>query len=433
MLVVGLALGLSAALVLLLRARHDPTINQGNPSSLASFLYVLGRRQYDVAGLWPRQAPAWLQLGNLFQWADWQWGLGLSAYIGPSWRRTTVTVAMVAVALAGSAAHRRLHRESWRAWLVLLVSASLGIVVWLNLKAGPSYGWGVLPDDAPHEARERDYFFALAFWAWGAWAGLGVHALVTRLPGGARQARWTAAAAVAAACVPLALNWGAMNRRAPVEANAARGFAAALLAGAPRDAVLFVAGDNDTYPLWYLQTVEHVRRDVTVVTLPLLGAPWYRAELSRRTGLVPASLVRPWTGTPRTAAAIGAAASARRRPVAVSVGVEADLRAALGGPWILRGVRYELDRRANGREPWAPAEVDTAAARAMLSGLPGSVRVAADGAPATPEGGRPPGVRAATDPTVATMVRLLGCPRAALDAGRSAAAAEFLATRCNFR
>ena len=64
-----------------------------------------------------------------------------------------------------------------------------------------------------------------------------------------------------------------------------REVAKALLSNLPQRSVLFVAGDNDTYPLWYAQQVEHTRRDVTVVTLPLLAAGWYGDELDRRDSL----------------------------------------------------------------------------------------------------------------------------------------------------
>ena len=52
------AVAASALLVMLLRARHDPALNQGDPATLAALMDVVARRQYDVAALLPRQAPA---------------------------------------------------------------------------------------------------------------------------------------------------------------------------------------------------------------------------------------------------------------------------------------------------------------------------------------------------------------------------------------
>ena len=58
-LVTLVALAASALLVMLVRARLDPAINQGNPSSLAALADVVARRQYAVAPLFPRSAPVW--------------------------------------------------------------------------------------------------------------------------------------------------------------------------------------------------------------------------------------------------------------------------------------------------------------------------------------------------------------------------------------
>ncbi len=183
-------LGASFVLAMLVRALHDPAVNEGNPVHWQALLDVIARRQYDVPPLWPRRAPFWLQLGNVVQYADWQVALGLSDNVGASALRTPVTITYVLLAIVGSVWHRARDRRSWNVLALLLACATGGVVVVLNLRAGPSYGWGILPVGALREARERDYFFALAFFLTGLWSGCGIVALMDRLRGGWRRLGW---------------------------------------------------------------------------------------------------------------------------------------------------------------------------------------------------------------------------------------------------
>lgn len=315
------ALGATAVLFLLVRARHDPPLDQGDPASWSSLWEVLLRRQYDVAPLWPRRAPLWLQLGNVIEYADWQYALGLHREPPPSWSRTPFTVVYAILAVRGAAAHRRADRASWRAWMVFLATASVGVVVYLNLRAGPSFGAGVLPDGALHEARERDYFFTWAFVAWGAWAGSGCVAAARDIARHAASPRLRALAAwlgLALAALPLALNYGAIREERRGGSRRARDAYRTILASIPPRGVFLAAGDNDTYPLWYAREVLGLRRDVTVVTVPLLPAPWYRRELARRHALLPDSMVSRWYGARATTAALRALAGEHGRPVVTS-------------------------------------------------------------------------------------------------------------------
>src|SRR6185312_3354163 len=144
----------------------------------------------------------------------------------PNVWRVSVTVCFGALGILGARHHRSIDRRGWMAVLLLFLAGSVGVGVYLNLKAGASFGWAFVPDIAQHEARDRDYFFVLSFWAWGLWAGMGAIAAVRRF-------RWPVAAGVALAALPIALNWSAVSRRAEPEASLPRRVASSLLEPLP--------------------------------------------------------------------------------------------------------------------------------------------------------------------------------------------------------
>lgn len=406
----------SAVLVLLVRARHDPGINQGNPSTWRAMAAVLARRQYDVPGLWPRGAPLWLQIANWFEYADWQSALSFGPTAVPTVARTASTVVFAILGVIGAMAHHGADRRRWRAMLLLFVLGSLGVVVYLNMRASPSFGWGILPANAIREARERDYFFVLSFWAWGLWAGYGAVTLAQRL-------RVRPLFGVLLAALPVVLNWSAVTRRHDPEAELPRRLGDALLNSAPTRAVLFVDGDNDTYPLWFLQQVDSLRRDVTVVTVPLLGAGWYAAELSRRYGLLPAGASGTSMDLPQV---IAERARAQGRPVAAAVSLDFRTRDKLAISWKLSGLVYVEGApnpadttRSFGRHEPAAFSLDTAATRAWAARI-----------------SRWLDERSAR-PSIDTMddyaIGLLSCPRLSLLRTPNSAQVDSLASLCNHR
>ncbi|MGQ0538104.1 MAG: glycosyltransferase family 117 protein [Gemmatimonadaceae bacterium] len=417
------ALAASASLVMLARAPFDPFVNQGDPATWDRFVSVLRRSQYDVPPLWPRRAPLWLQVANVFQYADWQVAFALDDWVGASLRRTPLTVAFGVLAVLGARWHRARDRRSFRGMLLALASASLGAVLMLNLQAGPSFGADIVPADA-HEARERDYFFATAFALAAAWAGIGAArlggALTARvarrrahlaLPGTEHtpsgQSALGAALTVAILAAPIVLNWRAADRSRPQQAALASRFADALLAGVPRNAVFLVAGDNDTYPLWYKQQVEGRRRDVTVVTIPLLPAAWYRAELSRRSGLLPPDTAAPWRGIGTTLRALAERADRAGRPIAAAISVPYTDRAALGAArrWTLRGPVFVVDPEVSPTTVGVHVQSDTLVIHPI-----GHVMLGVDTSVLLPARG--PRVRHRADQTERYIAALLECPYA---------------------
>jgi hypothetical protein len=242
---------------------------------------------------------------------------------------------------------------------------------------------------------------------WGLWAGAG--AVVV-----ARHARTGAAPALglALAALPIALNWRAVDRRAEPAASLARRYAVALLGAAPPRAVLLTAGDNDSYPLWYAQQSLGYRRDVTVVTVPLLPAGWYRAELARRHALLGASDTAnaAWRGELATLTAVAASARRAGRPLAASGGIDPALVGPLAPGWRYDGILYAASE-AHG------ITVDREAASAHARAF--------DAVAAVPAGAHAGAAR--------HVRNLLSCPSLVVRGGRDSADADLLATLCGRR
>jgi hypothetical protein len=407
------ALGASAALFMLVRSGHDPGVNQGNPMTWQAFVDVVARRQYDVPGLWPRRAPLWIQLANLVQYSDWQVAFGLDDGVAASWRRTPLTIAFGAMAITGLQTLRRRNRRGARAAALLIASASLGVVAVLNLRAGPSIGVGLLPVGAGHEPRERDYFFALAFGTAAALAGVGAASL-------ARQRTVRVAALAAVALAPVALNWPAATRRRRPDAGLANALGEALLRSAPSHAVLLLAGDNDSYAVWHQQHARGLRTDVVPLTIPLLGAKWYRAELGRRSQLLDSGFVARWYGEEATLRRVADAARRQGRRLSASVTVNRNTRNALARSWSLRGMVYASDPSTDSVAATTAPRLD----RAVTDSVARRIDVLV-----------PPGAGPAREGTARYVASLLECPRAALEAaaGSETNRTALLASTCNFK
>ncbi len=148
------------------------------------------------------------------------------------------------------------------------------------------------------QPRERDTLYVGSFLVFAVWIGLGASALAEIGGHGIAQAdddddptidepvggsTTGAAVAIVACCVLVPLNmaiggWRLHDRSGD---TMAWDYAYTMLQSTDSDAVLFTAGDNDTFPLQYLQDVVGVRRDVRVVNLSLANAGWYVRRLKQ--------------------------------------------------------------------------------------------------------------------------------------------------------
>jgi tetratricopeptide (TPR) repeat protein len=164
--------------------------------------------------------------------------------------------------------------ERFYAILALFILTSIGIVFYTGVK--------------PFEPRERDYAMVGAFYAFAIWIGLGVAAIFTAVQkfGKTNQLNYPLAGLVLA--VPLMMGFQNYNPHDRSGRSAAKDFAVSSLAPLDKNAMLFVYGDNDTYPLWGLQETEGFRNDVKVINTTLLNTSWNIDQVRRRTYQAPA-------------------------------------------------------------------------------------------------------------------------------------------------
>ena len=160
-------------------------------------------------------------------------------------------------------------KQNWWVTMLLFLLTGIAIVIYLN--------------QPPYQARERDYAYAGSFYAFSIWIGLAVMAINDFVK------RWVpeklSAIAVSAVCliVPIQMaseNWDDHDRS---NRYTARDIAYNYLNSTEKNAILVTHGDNDTFPLWYIQEVEGVRTDVRVVNTSLLGTDWYIDQMQYKT------------------------------------------------------------------------------------------------------------------------------------------------------
>ena len=157
------------------------------------------------------------------------------------------------------------------AFIVLLVFilTGLAIVVYLN--------------QTPYQPRERDYAYAGSYYAFAIWIGLGVlglyNMLSKKLPAILSAGTVTAISLVLVPGIMGSEGWDDHTR---ANKYSAHDTALNYLESCPPNAILITNGDNDTFPLWYLQEVEGVRTDIRVVNYILSSGTWYVHQLAKK-------------------------------------------------------------------------------------------------------------------------------------------------------
>jgi len=307
----ALVLGLTPFIFEPVRAAYFPAINEGAPTACTTHLEAsctfteltkdrlmsnINREQYGAKV--GRGAPYTAQVGMWWLYFKWQW-LRDSHEVMQG-LQFVVAFLFLALGLLGGYVHWDRDRKTFWYFGPLMFTMTLALIYYLNFK----YGWSQSPElgsAVDREVRDRDYFYIWSFSAWGVWAAIGLSFIWEQLAyvlGGepkqeekavkkatpartwpARRGFQLAAPILLIALIPLFANWRFASRSGQYFTQQ---WAHDYLNSLEPYAVVITNGDNDTFPLWYAQEVEGVRRDVTVAVTTYLDTDWFVRQMIRR-------------------------------------------------------------------------------------------------------------------------------------------------------
>ena len=316
--IVLILIGYSTYTMIYIRSNQDPVIDENDPETLESMISYLEREQYGSVGQFPRRFKGLKQIHEVAgypegpdrtyssrqkskyrktdinkQWEFfwnyqikkmynryflWQFaGRGPSVNEGVTtmgansredgvdWTQFGFPLAFI-FGLIGLVYHSIKDQRMSFSVMSLFVLTGYAIILYLN-------------QDDP-QPRERDYSYVGSFFAFSIWVGAGAAAIAefiqTKVNNKQAALRLiTIVNIVSLLLIPgvmLSVNYHSHDRSGNY---VAWDYSYNLLQSVGPNGILFTNGDNDTFPLWYLQEVENVRKDVAVVNLSLLNTPWY--------------------------------------------------------------------------------------------------------------------------------------------------------------
>lgn len=283
--------GYSTYTSVIIRANQNPPMNENDPSNLARLTSYLGREQYGDAPILQRrysQEPQHqgiytnytsdldflirYQLNHMFfRYVGWN-------YIGQAGDEqdsgVTAKDTLGIPFLVGLFGLWWQFKKDWKMGLVFVV---------MFIVLGPILA--LYQNQQEPQPRERDYFYVGAFYVFSLWIAIGIVGIIDLLR------RWrpsmtlplsAASVLVFAAAIPanmIRINYHEHDRSGNY---VAWDYSYNMLQTCEPDAILFTNGDNDTFPLWYLQDVEGIRRDVRVVNLSLINTSWYIKQMKQK-------------------------------------------------------------------------------------------------------------------------------------------------------
>ncbi len=281
--VMGLiVLGYSTYLTIYLRAGLGPPINMNDPSNIEGIKYYLGRKQYghqsQLLTFVHRQADFWHYQIQFMYTRYFGWNFIGRGELLDARNRLQDLISFKGllgipflVGMWGAVHHFFRDWKRATAVLILFFLTGYAIVFYINQ-----------PDPQP---RERDYSYVGSFFAFALWIGIGIAGILESISeliaNRIRLRRILMVTVSVILCIIIPINLLAFNYEGHDRSRnyVARNYAYNILESCAPNALLITGGDNDTYPIWYLQLVEGIRPDVRMVCLPLLNSSWFIKQL----------------------------------------------------------------------------------------------------------------------------------------------------------
>ena len=289
--VLFIIIGYSTYATIYIRSNLDPMIDENNPETIEKFISYLNREQYgdhsitDRAKVW-KESPngkRYNSTGEFFwkyqvdkmyiRYFMWQF-VGMDKN-ERDWSANQLFAIPFLLGLLGIYWHFKNDQKHALAVLALFFMTGLAIVLYINQ-----------PDPQP---RERDYSYVGSFYAFSIWIGLGYAGLMELIRGNKKKKKDDITVQsntlpvvifvilfIISPILLLAKNFETHSRKGRY---IAWDYSYNMLQTCEPNAILITNGDNDTFPLWYLQEVDSIRRDIRIVNLSLLNTDWYIQQL----------------------------------------------------------------------------------------------------------------------------------------------------------
>ena len=216
------------------------------------FLWNFSGRESDI------QNAQWLGITNVFDKVPYQIKINKA--------RNNYLMIPLILGILGLFFQFYRDKKNFYVVMLLFILTGVALVVYLN--------------SPPIEPRERDYIYAGSYYTFSIWIGFGslfIFTFIKRLLKKENIAIGLSIFLSLSSPIILAKeNWNDHDRS---ERYLTVDSAKNLLASCAPNSILFTGGDNDTFPLWYVQEVENFRTDVRVIVLSYFNTDWYIEQM----------------------------------------------------------------------------------------------------------------------------------------------------------